>query len=94
MLTQTVPAVFAGGGGFEAVLLDAELDLEGALGEVELDAVGAGVAVGVGLEAGAEFELAAGAEDAELEPDSLVSVFFERVFFLETPESVPALSAA
>ena len=93
-MTQTVPAVLAGGGGFEAALVEDELDLEGALDEVELDGVGAGVAVGVGLEAAAAFELAVGAEAAGVEADSLVSVFFERVFFLVAPASVAELSAA
>ena len=86
--------MLAGGGGFEAVLVDAGVDLLGALDEVELDGAGVGVAVGVGLEVAAEFELGAGAEDVGVEADSLESVFFERVFFLVAPESVEELSAA
>ena len=94
MLTHTVPAVFAGGGGFEAVLVDAELDLVGALDELELDGAGVGVAVGVGLEVVAALELAAGVEDAGVEADSAESLFFVRLFFLVAPESDAEVSAA
>jgi hypothetical protein len=105
VLTQTVPAVLAGGGGFEgllvvevdAVLLDALEVLDELDGAAEL--AGADAAVGVGLGAGAEFEFAAGVEDAGdedagVEADSLESLFLERLFFLVAPESAAELSAA
>ena len=105
VLTQTVPAVLAGGGGFEGllvveagvVLLDALEVLDELDGAGEL--AGAGAAVGVGLGAGAEFALAAevegaGDEDEGVEADSLASLFFERLLFLVAPESVAELSAA
>jgi hypothetical protein len=102
VLTQTVPAVLAGGGGFEGLLvveagvvfLDALDELDGAA-----ELAGAGAAVGVGLGAGAEFELAAevggaGDEDEGVDADSLASLFFERLLFLVAPESAAELSAA
>jgi hypothetical protein len=76
VLTQTVPAGLAGGG-FDVVLVVAELDLVGVLDEFELDEADVGVAVGVGLEVAAEFELAAGVEDVGEEADSVESIFFE-----------------
>ena len=98
MLTQTVPAVLAGGG-FEALLV-VEVDEVLLALEVldELDGAGelagAGAAVGAALGGGAEFALAVGVEDAGVEADSLESLFFERLFFLVAPEFAAGLSVA
>jgi hypothetical protein len=91
VLTQTMPAEFAGGGALEFVLAAEELDFAELPDELEGAGVlaGVGIAVGVGFDGGVALALAAGAE-----AESLESLFFERLFFLVAPESADEWSAA